>query len=692
MFIVCILLIACGAGIMLYSIIKYHRFLVQLKTQINTQKLFSSFIYLACFVAMLFFLVGYVVIAIVYTLNAKINTHDLLIASIFFFGAIFVIVMVTMVHRMFVSVTDKAELKKRLQQQELMSAISQSFTTIEDHNRLIYDALKMSGEFMGVNHAFLAQYRKDLDILDCLYEWHDEIGHPFVGYDDKWPLFPDMEYFLDLTLRGHSVVSDYKQLTDPHFETVKDHDLGAFLNVPLYISGKFWGILGFIIYHTPHGWSDSDVHLGKLIAGVFSGAIAKNIANEEMIRAKETAEYASKAKSEFLSRMSHEMRTPMNAIIGMTTIGKNAHETNRKDYCFEKILSASSHLLGVINDVLDMSKIEANKLELSYHDFSLEGMLSRIVTIISYQMEEKKQCFRLVAAEDVPKGINSDEQRLSQIITNLLSNAVKFTPSEGIISLFVRRLNSCEENEFYTLEFEVKDTGIGISADQQAKLFSSFEQADGSISRKYGGTGLGLAISKRLVEMMGGTIRVESEAGSGASFIFNIRAGIVPQDHLIESLSDNDGSASKKYSAGCFKDKKILVAEDIEINREIVASLLEFSGIEIIFAENGRRAYETFAANPRAYDMIFMDVHMPEVNGYDATKMIRGIDNPHAKTIPIIAMTADVFREDIEKCLAAGMNDHIGKPLDIDDMLAKINHCAGGEPLSGAFLVPHQDT
>ena len=672
MFISCALLVISGAGIMLYGITKFYGFLVQLKAQINARKLFSSFIYAACFAMMIFFLIGYVVIAVSFALNAEIGSQDLLIAVIFFLGAVFVAAMVSMLRRMFESVTDKAELRKRLLQQELMSAISQSFTTVEGHNKLIQEALKMSGEFMGVNHSFLAQYRKELNELDCISEWYDKIAHPFVGYDDKWPLTQDMEYYRDLTNRGYAVINDYNRLTDPHFDTVKDHHLGAFLNVPLDISGKFWGVLGFVFYQKPYNWSDSDVHLAKLIAGVFSGAIAKNLAVEEMIRAKEAAELASKAKSEFLSRMSHEMRTPMNAIIGMTTIGRSARETSRKDYCFEKVQAASSHLLGVINDILDMSKIEANKLELSYDDFILETMLSKIVNIVSYQMEEKKQHFNLSVADDVPRGIYSDEQRLSQIITNLLSNAIKFTPDEGSISLFVRRLTLPEGKENYSLEFEVKDSGIGVSPEQQTKLFNSFEQADGGISRKYGGTGLGLAISKRLVEMMGGTIRVESSVGHGSSFVFTICAGAVSPSHAAELPDDSNGCLSKWYGPGCFKNKKILIAEDIEINREIVAALLEFSGISISFAENGRMAYETFAADPESFDIVFMDVHMPEVDGFEATKMIRGIDNPHAKTIPIIAMTADVFREDIEKCFSAGMNDHIGKPLDTNLMLAKI--------------------
>ena len=672
MYTLCIILIVFGAGIMLYSIGKYYKSLLLLKTQIKADKLFSNLIYAACFAMMIFFLAGYLFTAIVNILKTEITVQDLLIAAIFFFGAVFVFAMVTMVRRMFIVMTDKAELKKRLQQQELMSAISQSFTTVEDPQKLIHKALRMAGEFINVNHAFLSQHRKEQNILECISEWHDKTGRPFIGSNDKWPFTQDMEYYDDLFNVGHANVNDFRLLRHPNFEAVKEHRLGAFLNFPIIISGKFWGILGFIIYERSHAWDEGDIYLGKLIAGIFSGAIARNMADEALVRAKEAAEQASKSKSEFLSRMSHEMRTPMNAIIGMTAIGKNSHEIARKDYCFEKVQTASSHLLGVVNDILDMSKIEANKLELSNVNFNLKKMLEKIININSFQVEEKEQHLILSVEEDVPHIISSDEQRLGQVLTNLLANAIKFTPNEGTVSVFVRKLTDGDGT--CTLQFEVKDTGIGISAEQQAKLFKSFEQADGSISRKYGGTGLGLAISKRLVEMMNGTIRVESELGVGTSFIFNIRAGTVQQGSFHdESIEENIFAVPEKYTQDCFKHKRILIAEDIEINREIVAALLEFTGITIDFAEDGRMAFEIFALNPSIYDMIFMDIHMPEVDGYEAARMIRGLSNPCAKIIPIIAMTADVFREDIEKCLLAGMNDHVGKPLEMENILTKIS-------------------
>ncbi len=404
---------------------------------------------------------------------------------------------------------------------------------------------------------------------------------------------------------------------------------------------------------------------------------------DRLVEAKEQAEQNSKAKSDFLSRMSHEMRTPMNAIIGMTGIGKTADEIERKNYCLDKIESASTHLLGVINDVLDISKIEAGKFELSYTDFNLQKMLTRITNVLLFRMEEKGQRFTINIDNNVPQTIISDEQHLGQVITNLIGNSIKFTPDHGTISLLVRSAGN--KNGFSTLQFEVKDTGIGISEEQQKKLFTSFEQGDGSVSRKYGGTGLGLSISKHIVEMMDGQIWVESIPGEGSSFIFNIRAqdgsgrtAQPPADTEDPGLSgtaagDTADTGSASDDTVILDGKRILLAEDVEINREIVITLLEPSGIQIDSAENGAAAYQMFQANPD-YDLILMDIHMPEVDGYTATNMIRSLNDPRAKSVPIIAMTANVFREDIEQCLEAGMNAHIGKPIDFADMMGKITH------------------
>jgi CheY-like chemotaxis protein len=401
--------------------------------------------------------------------------------------------------------------------------------------------------------------------------------------------------------------------------------------------------------------------------GLYQGAFILFHDMTDIMEAVKRAEQASKAKSNFLANMSHEIRTPLNAIIGMTTIAKNADDSQRKDYCLGKIESASIHLLGLINDILDMSKIEEDKFELSYSEFDFSAMIQRVISIFEFRFMEKKQKLITEIDPSVPKRIITDDQRLAQVITNLLSNSVKFTPEGGTITLCVKRLSNKNEG-FCTLEIRVTDTGIGISKEQQGNLFQSFVQVDSSIARKFGGTGLGLAISKKIVELMQGGIRIESEENKGATFIFTLRAEI-PSAAAGSSAEIPTGKADQNEQPD-YHGKRILLAEDVEINREIVITIMEPLGLEIVEAVDGRNAYDLFHANPDNFDLIFMDIHMPGMDGYEASRLIRAFSHPKAKTIPIVAMTANVFKEDVENCLAAGMNDHIGKPLNFDALNA----------------------
>jgi PAS domain S-box-containing protein len=806
---------------------------------------------------------------------------------------------------------------ERLEQQELMSAMSQSFISPDSMQNLINNALRMVGVFMNVSFIVLMLYDPEHQTLVLKNSWNN-VNCP--THSGTMPFHAGrLEYDSFITKKLEDVVyddiSEVKDLT-----LLSQCGVKAFIQVPFTVDGKFRGIISFNECSSVRNWTASDIqlirHIGSVISGVVEhhkmeeryrrvadivnsspqyisytdaggifeflnqGAldllgyrldelVGKNISSimdeqtyryaldhiiptvlkdgklefeislirkdgevrllaasgfkndfsaesisviavditdkrqleKELRIAMEQAEASNRAKSEFLSRMSHEMRTPMNAIIGMTSIAKSSPDAEKKDYCLDKVEEASVHLLGIINDVLDMSKIEAGKFDLSETEFIFEKMLIRIINVVNFRIAEKKQKFIVHADPTISYYVIADEQRISQVIANLLSNAVKFTPEGGTITLSVENLK--DDGDYVLKRISVTDTGIGITKKQQENLFRSFEQADGGISRKFGGTGLGLVISKKIIELMGGEIWVESEIGKGSSFIFDIRVKkgsldrmallspnidwkllrilVVDDDqdeldyfkgladslkmHCDTALNGDDAltileqnrnnpfnlifvdfympgmngieltrKIVSQYSSAIvimlisaaewddvdheaklagvrsfipkpifstqilnsintfispqkrsdknideenpaqniFAEHRILLAEDIDINREIVMGLLESTGVKIDIAENGIEAIRKFEESPSLYNAILMDIHMPEMDGFEATRKIRQLDKPNAQTIPIIAMTANVFKEDIDNCFAAGMNDHIGKPIDFDNLMHKL--------------------
>ena len=385
---------------------------------------------------------------------------------------------------------------------------------------------------------------------------------------------------------------------------------------------------------------------------------AKNITTEAL----QTAENANKAKTDFLSNMSHDIRTPMNAIIGMTSLIR--HDAGNKAKVIEyadKIDISSQHLLGIINNVLDMSKIEAGKTVFKYTDFSILDFITELNTIFHSQIDEKNQTLTIIKENIRHEWVNGDQVHLMQIFSNLVSNAVKYTQEGGKIQFLVEECET-KSSVYAKYRFLVSDNGMGMSADFKDTIFDAFTRAESSMTNKIQGTGLGMAITKNLVGAMGGTIDVESELGQGSCFevLIDLR---IAEDRFVSSAEQ----AEKDEPAGnVLKEMRFLCAEDNELNAEILMELLKIEGAECTICENGKRVLEAFEQSaPGDYDMILMDVQMPVMNGYEATKAIRRSSHELAKTIPIIAMTANAFSEDIQHSLAAGMNAHVSKPVEM---------------------------
>jgi PAS domain S-box-containing protein len=398
-------------------------------------------------------------------------------------------------------------------------------------------------------------------------------------------------------------------------------------------------------------------------------AIARDITERKAIEA--AANVASQAKSDFLARISHEIRTPLNAIIGMTHIARNYIDNKNKALAsIDKITTASDHLLGLINDVLDMSKIESGKFEISQEPFKLTGALSEVSSIITQRCKEKFVNFKSNIASLPDIVLIGDKLRLNQVLINILGNAVKFTPAQGEVKLKVETLQ--DNAQAASLRFILSDNGIGMTPEQMKKLFVAFEQADNSIAARFGGTGLGLAISQNLVNLMGGNISVESRPGVGSAFSFELTFPKADASQYEPEPEDEAGEVD-------FSGKRLLLAEDVEINRVILKELLSITNIVIEEAETGKEAVEMFSASEAGYySLIFMDIQMPVMDGYEATLYIRQLPREDAKTIPIIAMTANAYQEDINKALAAGMNGHLSKPIDIDLVLKTLTGILGG--------------
>ena len=397
-----------------------------------------------------------------------------------------------------------------------------------------------------------------------------------------------------------------------------------------------------------------------------------------------SAEESSRAKTTFLSNMSHDIRTPMNAIIGYIELSKR--ERSKCDNCdkcgqcadcvpehlanfLDKIDSSSKHLLALINDVLEMSRIESGKMELELVETNLVKTMEEVHDMFATQMDTKEINFTVDTSEVKHRNVLCDKNRLNRVLLNLLSNAFKFTPKSGTISVKLSQLDEIDDTGSY--ELRVKDSGIGMSAEFAAKVFEAFEREKTSTVSGIQGTGLGMAITKNIIDLMGGNIRVVTSPGNGTEFIVNLKFQLAVEDEPVEEVVQE---INEQEQISADTPKKLLLVEDIDVNREIATMILMQAGFEIDAAVNGQEAVDKVAASkPGEYNAILMDIQMPVMNGYEAAQAIRKLDNQQLANIPIIAMTANAFSEDIQAAKNAGMNDHIAKPLDVPKMMETLN-------------------
>lgn len=547
---------------------------------------------------------------------------------------------------------------------ESMSALLGSDTT--DFDSTLLKCMGRIGEMMDVDRVYIWENHMEGDELYTT-QTHEWSGGAKAQQDTDLtvsvPFPPEWYPNLSQNLCINGIVRTFDTYSREHLQA---QDILSIMVVPVFLHDDFWGFVGFDDCHSERLFTEMEESILRTISLLFANSLLRNHMDNRLVQATDKALAASDAKTDFLANMSHEIRTPINAITGMINIARRAESKEENERCLDKIDIASKQLLALINDILDMSKIEAGKIELAEDPFELPSLLYNVRSIIGVQANEKNHKLNAEFSDDLPEIIIGDEMRISQLLINLLSNAVKFTPENGEITFKACRIKGSSDG-WEELEFTVNDTGIGISEKQQQRLFSKFEQIDRGISRKYGGTGLGLAISQSLVELMNGEITVDSTLGKGSTFTARIKV-----------KRGNGKTLNKKERAITsnqldFSDHYALLAEDIEINQEVAIALLSTSGIQIDVAENGREVVDLYINSPDKYSIIFMDIHMPHMDGYAATKEIRSSGHPNSSSIPIIAMTANAFDDDIKKCKAVGMNDHIAKPIDADELFEKAN-------------------
>lgn len=525
--------------------------------------------------------------------------------------------------------------------------------------------IEQVGKYLQMDRILLFSLSTDKPKPSLTYQWAQNEQEILTFHTKTFPQ-PQHEKLIQY-FSSNKIVDLEKLLHSKNFEYAKDQFdtilsnvlLGSQLSCPLIAEGKLFGIIIYQKHQKDYDWTDRDKYFIEEATRIINNALNKL-----------NADSASQAKTSFLSNMSHEIRTPMNAIIGMTEIAQRSIEDPAKvQECLAKIYLSSHHLLNLINDILDLSKIESGRMKVNKEPLLISELINRVDSMIRPQANTKKVDF-IIHSNYETNEVITDSLRLSQVLVNIIGNALKFTPEQGQVTLSIDELAKTDSTT--EIKFSITDTGIGISEEGKKKIFAAFEQAEDSIVNQYGGTGLGLAISSDFVHLLGGKLEVNSEVGKGSTFYFTLQIDIpsISQRQELEALANETAVDEMEYD---LSDIHILMAEDNEINAEIAKTMLEMSNATVSTVSNGLEAYELFTKQPTdTFDLILMDINMPILNGYDATKKIRKSSHKNAKTIPILALTANAFDEDKKDALAAGMNGHISKPIEMPILMKKI--------------------